>query len=85
MGELGVLQYLAATLMVGILPRGCSRFPRAPRRRRGPQAGDTAGAAPPRGARAPASSGAFRAPRLSSGGGEAARVPAVVALGPAWE
>lgn len=31
MGELGVLQYLAATLMVGILPRGCSRFPRAPR------------------------------------------------------
>lgn len=29
MGELGVLQYLAATLMVGILPRGCSQFLRA--------------------------------------------------------
>lgn len=29
MGELGVLQYLAATLMVGILLRGCSQFPKA--------------------------------------------------------
>lgn len=30
MGELGVLQYLAATLMVGILPRGGLQFLRAP-------------------------------------------------------
>ena len=29
MGELGVLQYLAATLMVVILPPGCSQFLKA--------------------------------------------------------